>query len=103
MGSTARPRAATPASSPAKADRDSVSGPMLATERKNNPSMDPSERRVRLFKEPSPRSAVVTRLPSETQVNLVGCKGDWARVRHQKSEGWLAPDSQCHSTLTTCS
>jgi SH3-like domain-containing protein len=80
-----------------------VFGPMLAVETKDYASMNPNERRVRLFKEPSPRSAVVTRLPSEAEVNLVGCKGKWARVRHQKSEGWLAPDSQCHSTLTTCS
>lgn len=80
-----------------------VFGPMLATGTKDYAALDPEEPRVKLFREPSPKSAVVTRLPNETEVNLVGCKGGWARVRHQKFEGWLARESQCHSTLTTCS
>ena len=41
-------------------------------------------------------------LPVEKQVNIIGCRGDWAQVRYKKFEGWLAPESQCANTLTTC-
>jgi SH3-like domain-containing protein len=80
-----------------------VFGPMLATQTKNYSGLDPEEPRVKVFKQPSLRAAVVTRLPNETEVNLIGCKGRWAQVRHKNLEGWLDPDSQCYSTLTTCS
>lgn len=80
-----------------------VYGPMLATQTKDYAAHDPAEPRVKLFRQPSPRAGVVARLPNETEVNLIGCRGRWAQVRHQKIEGWLAPDSQCYSTLTTCS
>lgn len=80
-----------------------VYGPGLATQTKNYSGLDPEEPRVRLYKEASKRSAVVLRLPNETEVALTGCKGRWARVRHKNVEAWLDPDSQCHSTLTTCS
>ncbi len=80
-----------------------VFGPMLATQTKDYAALDPDEPRVKVFKQPSPRAAVVTRLPNETEVNLIGCQGRWAQVRHKNLEGWLDPDSQCYSTLTTCS
>ncbi len=80
-----------------------VYGPGLGTQTKNYAGLDPEEPRVRLYKEPSKRSAVVLRLPNEIEVALTGCKGRWARVRHKNVEAWLDPDSQCHSTLTTCS
>ncbi len=80
-----------------------VYGPGLATQTKDYGGLDPEAPRVRLYKEASKRSAVVLRLPNETEVALTGCKGRWARVRHKNVEGWLDPESQCHSTLTTCS
>ena len=80
-----------------------VYGPGLATQTKNYSGLDPEEPRVRLYKEASRRSAVVLRLPNETEVALTGCKGGWARVRHKNVEAWLDPDSQCYSTLMTCS
>jgi SH3-like domain-containing protein len=80
-----------------------VFGPMLATQTKDYAARDPEEPRVKIFKQPSARAAVVTRLPNETEVNLIGCKGRWAQVRHKNFEGWLDPASQCYSTLTTCS
>jgi len=80
-----------------------VYGPALGTDTKDYAATDPNEPRVKLYKEASARSSVVLRLPNETEVALTGCKGHWARVRHKNVEGWLAPDSQCHSTLTTCS
>jgi SH3-like domain-containing protein len=80
-----------------------VFGPMLATQTKNYGGLDPNALNVKVFKEPTNRSAVVTRLANEIEVKLVGCKGDWAQIQHKKFTGWLAPDSQCASTLTTCS
>ncbi|HEY0174367.1 MAG TPA: SH3 domain-containing protein [Pyrinomonadaceae bacterium] len=80
-----------------------VYGPGLATQTKDYAGLDPEEPRVKLYKEPSKRGAVVLRLANETEVALTGCKGRWARVRHKNVEAWLAPDSQCHSTITTCS
>ena len=80
-----------------------VYGPGLATQTKNYAGLDPEEPRVKLYREPSKRSAVALRLPNEVEVALTGCKGRWARVRHKNVEAWLDPESQCHSTLTTCS
>ncbi|HYH85626.1 MAG TPA: SH3 domain-containing protein [Pyrinomonadaceae bacterium] len=80
-----------------------VFGPMLVTQTKNYASLDPNALNVKVFKEPTKRSAVVTRLPNETEVKLVGCKGNWAQIQHKKLTGWLDPDSQCASTLTNCS
>jgi SH3-like domain-containing protein len=80
-----------------------VYGPMLATQTKDYAGLDPEEPRVKVFRAPSLRAGVVTRLPNETEVNLIGCRGRWAQVRYKNIEGWLAPDSQCYSTLTTCS
>ena len=80
-----------------------VYGPMLVTQTKNYAGLDPEEPRVKIFKAPSLKAAVVLRLPNETEVTLIGCKGTWAHVRHQKGEGWLDRDSQCYSTITTCS
>jgi SH3-like domain-containing protein len=80
-----------------------VYGPGLGTQTKSYAGLDPEEPRVKLYREASKRSAVVLRLPNEIEVALTGCKGRWARVRHKNVEAWLDPDSQCHSTLTTCS
>jgi SH3-like domain-containing protein len=59
-------------------------------------------RNVPLYREPRHGSAVVSRL-SPTQVTLLGCRGDWARVQVANLTGWLDADSQCSNTLTTCS
>jgi SH3-like domain-containing protein len=80
-----------------------VYAPGLATQTKDYGGLDPEAPRVKIYKAASKSSAVVLRLPNETEVALTGCKGRWARVRHKNVEGWLDPESQCHSTLTTCS
>jgi SH3-like domain-containing protein len=80
-----------------------VYAPMLATQTRGYTGLDPDAPKVKIFKAQSKRSAVVTVLPNETEVNLIGCKGAWAQVRYKKFEGWLDPDSQCANTLTTCS
>ena len=80
-----------------------VFAPMLATETRNYTAGDPRAPVVKLYKAPSIKSAVLTRLPNETEVRLLGCKGDWAQVQFKKVTGWLDPESQCASTLTNCS
>lgn len=79
-----------------------VYAPLLATQArgKYGPNLDKPV--VKVLKEPDKRSAVVTVLPVETQVNIIGCRGDWAQVRYKEFEGWLPPESQCANTLTTC-
>jgi SH3-like domain-containing protein len=57
---------------------------------------------VRLFKEPNQSSALIARLPKETQVKLVGCRGDWVQVQYKNFTGWLDAESQCGNPVTTC-
>ena len=78
-----------------------VFGPMLATEPRSQ-GYDGPRAVVKLFREPDPKSAVAGRLPPGAQVEIVGCKGGWLRVRAGKLIGWLDPESQCANTLTTC-
>lgn len=57
----------------------------------------------RLYAAPASRSRVIARLiPDDSQVTLIGCSGDWARVRNDGREGWLPREGQCSSPLTTC-
>ena len=80
-----------------------VFGPMLATQTKSYTGLDSNALNVKVFKEPTKRSAVVTRLANEIEVKLVGCKGGWAQIQHKAFTGRLDPDSQCANTLTTFS
>jgi SH3-like domain-containing protein len=79
-----------------------VYAPGLGTQTRDYGGLDPAAPRVRIYRAASKSSAVVLRLPNETEVALTGCKGGWARIRHKRVEGWLAPDAQCPNTLTTC-
>lgn len=79
-----------------------VFGPLLATQARGPYGRNLDKPVVKVLKEPDKRSAVVTLLPVETQVNIIGCRGGWAEVRYKKFEGWLPPESQCANTLTTC-
>jgi SH3-like domain-containing protein len=57
----------------------------------------------RLYARPSRQSRPLTRLvPEDSQVTLVGCTGDWARVRAGNREGWLSRGGQCSNPVTTC-
>ena len=58
----------------------------------------------RLYAAPSRRARVLAKLRADMdQVTLLGCIGDWARVRHGGRTGWLSPAGQCASPLTNCS
>lgn len=58
----------------------------------------------RLYAASDRRSRVLARLrPDETQLTLLGCNGEWARVGADGRTGWLSREGQCSSPLTTCS
>jgi SH3-like domain-containing protein len=57
----------------------------------------------RLYARPSRQSRPLARLvPEDSQVTLIGCSGDWARVRAGNREGWLSRGGQCSNPVTTC-
>ncbi|HYI49465.1 MAG TPA: SH3 domain-containing protein [Allosphingosinicella sp.] len=56
-----------------------------------------------LYARPRPQSRALARLaPEESQVTLIGCAGNWARVRATGGVGWLSPGGQCSNPVTTC-
>ena len=56
-----------------------------------------------LHARPARQSRALARLvPEDSQVTLVGCSGDWARIRAGRREGWLSRGGQCSNPLTTC-
>ena len=57
---------------------------------------------IKVWRTPSHKSAVVARLAGEVQTTVTGCRGDWVRVRHSKTTGWLDAESQCGNPFTTC-
>jgi hypothetical protein len=57
----------------------------------------------RLYATPYRGARVLTRLvPDGSQVDLVGCSGDFLQVRFEGRVGWLSPYGQCSTPLTTC-
>lgn len=52
---------------------------------------------------PSAKSPVLTRLPAESPLTLLGCDGRWAKVKYGRRTGWVAPEAQCVNTRTNCS
>lgn len=73
-----------------------VSGNMLATETRGY-----GTRGVKLYAAARKGSAVGT-VPSENEVKVAGCAGDWIKVRHKNLAGWLQPEDQCPNPVTTC-
>lgn len=57
---------------------------------------------VPLYAGPSLRSRLIARMPMDDEGAFLTCKGKWVRVRVGKRTGWLAPDNQCPSPVTTC-
>ncbi len=58
---------------------------------------------VSVYNSANGNSKVIGRIPSSTGVKLLGCNGVWAFVEYEGLKGWVAPDDQCSSALTTCS
>lgn len=57
---------------------------------------------VSVHSSPNNSSSVLGTIPPETGVNLLSCSGEWAYVKHNQLEGWLAKIEQCPNPLTTC-
>ena len=55
-----------------------------------------------LYRETSPRSRVVKRIPGGDDVNVRGCRGKWFYVEYKNVKGWAAPKTLCSNPLTTC-
>ena len=58
---------------------------------------------VRVYQSANSQSKALGNIPSKTAVQLVGCQGRWVKIKHLKLSGWLAPNDQCATGLTTCS
>ena len=56
---------------------------------------------VKLYARARARKAT-GKLPSEAEVKVAGCAGDWMRVKYKSLSGWLDPADQCPSPVTTC-
>lgn len=56
---------------------------------------------VKLFARPRTRNAA-GKIPSEAEVRVAGCEGDWMRVRYKSANGWLQPEDQCPNPVTNC-
>jgi SH3-like domain-containing protein len=76
-----------------------VYGPMLGTYAVDYGSTGAV---VPLYEGPSTGSVVLNRLVSDTEVVIVGCRGEWVKVRVNGVKGWLAPGSHCGSSKTNC-
>jgi SH3-like domain-containing protein len=74
-----------------------VYAPLLATATQGS-----SKTKVRLWRAPSHKSAIVAKLPGEEQTTVTGCQGDWVQVQHSIAAGWLDAESQCGNPFTTC-
>jgi SH3-like domain-containing protein len=61
-----------------------------------------SRYRVTLRTLPDAGSPAVAVMPAEEEGKILGCKGEWVKVRFRGKEGWMAPDSHCGSPVTTC-
>jgi SH3-like domain-containing protein len=57
---------------------------------------------VKLYARARARKAA-GKLPSEAEVRVAGCEGNWMRVKYKSVSGWLHPEDQCSSPVTTCS
>ncbi len=56
---------------------------------------------VKLYARARVRKSLGT-IPSEAEVKVAGCEGDWMRVKYKSMSGWLDPADQCPSPVTTC-
>lgn len=47
-------------------------------------------------------SKVVTTIPPDMVVKVVGCDGKRMQVKYKDFTGWLEPDARCDSAVTRC-
>ncbi|MEA5602168.1 SH3 domain-containing protein [Nostoc sp. UHCC 0252] len=58
---------------------------------------------VDIYTNTSQKRRKAGRIPANTAVKLLGCRGDWAQVEYQGVKGWLTREDQCGAALTSCS
>jgi SH3-like domain-containing protein len=71
-----------------------VYGPLMGVSA-NSPS-------ARLRERPQTGGRVVAVVPSQDGGQVLGCKGEWVKIRYKGKEGWAAPGSYCGNPVTTC-
>ena len=47
-------------------------------------------------------SKVLTKIPEDMEMKIVGCDGKRMQVKYKDFTGWLEPDSRCDSSVTRC-
>ncbi len=60
------------------------------------------QKSVPLYEQPTENSNILGQVPSDREVTLLGCSGQWALVKKGNIQGWLEPSQQCPSPVTTC-
>jgi SH3-like domain-containing protein len=73
-----------------------VSGNMLAVSTRGY-----GTKGVKLY-EGGKASSVVTTVPAEAEVRVVGCDGKRLQVKYKTAVGWLNEEDQCASPVTNC-
>jgi uncharacterized protein YgiM (DUF1202 family) len=56
----------------------------------------------KLYSTASLKSKSLGTVPAEVEVVIIGCAGNWAKVKYGAKQGWLARDNQCGNPVTTC-
>lgn len=56
----------------------------------------------KLYSKANAKSRPVATVPTEAEVVILDCMGDWVKVKYGNRQGWLSPDNQCGSPVTTC-
>ena len=79
-----------------------IYGPNLATLAMPVRGSEESPPLVPLYPEPNTRSPSKSGVKPATSVRILYCQGDWVKVRAGRSEGWLAPNTQCGDPVRQC-
>ena len=79
-----------------------VYGPLLGVEAHSSYGAGGKRPPVKVYREANAKSPVVATLTPGLEVKLLGCSGQWAKIQHEKTTGWLDPASQCANQLTEC-
>jgi Bacterial SH3 domain len=58
---------------------------------------------VAIYRKASMTSRIAGNIPSNSAIQLLGCKGSWVFVEKNGVRGWLPAKDQCAAALTSCS
>jgi SH3-like domain-containing protein len=57
---------------------------------------------VKVYSQPNHSSKVLGKIPKDQLVTLLGCQGEYAKVKFKNLTGWIDKESQCPNPITTC-